>query len=40
MHTQDSRFSENYFLVDDTYHLVFYVAAPLVASNGHRLGTL
>ena len=38
--TQDTRFSENFFVVDPAFHLVFYAAAPLVSSNGHRLGTL
>jgi hypothetical protein len=36
----DARFCQNYFVTDPAFHLVFYVAAPLVASNGHRLGTL
>jgi hypothetical protein len=25
---------------DPTFSLKFYVAAPLISSNGHRLGTL
>ncbi|KAF6263741.1 hypothetical protein COO60DRAFT_1292858, partial [Scenedesmus sp. NREL 46B-D3] len=37
---QDARFSENFFVCDPNFNLKFYVAAPLVTSNGHRLGTL
>ena len=34
------RFSANFFVTDPTFNLQFYAAAPLIASNGHRLGTL
>jgi hypothetical protein len=37
---QDARFSANFFVVDPAFSLKFYVAAPLISSNGHRLGTL
>ncbi|WIA42087.1 hypothetical protein OEZ86_009363 [Tetradesmus obliquus] len=37
---KDARFSENFFVCDPTFSLKFYVAAPLVSANGHRLGTL
>jgi hypothetical protein len=36
----DARFSANFFVVDPAFHLKFYVAAPLISANGHRLGTL
>ncbi|GBF95008.1 hypothetical protein Rsub_07509 [Raphidocelis subcapitata] len=36
----DARFAANYFCVDPEFHLKFYVAAPLVSTDGHRLGTL
>jgi hypothetical protein len=34
------RFSENFFVVNESFRLVFYVMAPLISSNGHRIGTL
>jgi hypothetical protein len=34
------RFSENFFVVSENFRLVFYVMAPLISSNGHRIGTL
>jgi GAF domain-containing protein len=37
---KDLRFSQNYFVIEEQFHLVFYVAAPLITSDGHRLGTL
>eukprot|EP00775_Hariotina_reticulata_P004061 gene4061-4308_t len=37
---EDARFSENYFVVSESFRLVFYVMAPLISSNGHRVGTL
>ena len=36
----DARFSQNYFVCDPAFSLKHYVAAPLISSNGHRLGTL
>jgi hypothetical protein len=36
----DARFSANFFVTDPAFCLKFYVAAPLISSNGHRLGTL
>lgn len=36
----DARFAANYFVTDPQFHLKFYVAAPLVSADGHRLGTL
>lgn len=36
----DARFASNFFVCDPAFHLKFYVAAPLISSNGHRLGTL
>lgn len=36
----DARFSANFFVCDPNFSLKFYVAAPLISSNGHRLGTL
>jgi GAF domain-containing protein len=36
----DARFSANFFVCDPAFSLKFYVAAPLISSNGHRLGTL
>lgn len=36
----DARFSANFFVCDPAFNLKFYVAAPLISSNGHRLGTL
>eukprot|EP00878_Enallax_costatus_P000875 GHUV01001002.1.p1 GENE.GHUV01001002.1~~GHUV01001002.1.p1 ORF type:complete len:587 (+),score=149.39 GHUV01001002.1:244-2004(+) len=37
---EDARFSENFFVVSESFKLVFYVMAPLISSNGHRIGTL
>ncbi|WIA38325.1 hypothetical protein OEZ86_001662 [Tetradesmus obliquus] len=37
---EDARFSENFFVVNENFRLVFYVMAPLISSNGHRIGTL
>ncbi len=37
---EDVRLSQNFFVVEPAFSLVFYVAAPLISSNGHRLGTL
>eukprot|EP00879_Flechtneria_rotunda_P027435 GHRR01029390.1.p1 GENE.GHRR01029390.1~~GHRR01029390.1.p1 ORF type:complete len:137 (+),score=20.12 GHRR01029390.1:26-412(+) len=37
---EDARFSENFFVVSETFKLVFYVMAPLISANGHRIGTL
>ncbi|KAF6259049.1 kinase-like domain-containing protein [Scenedesmus sp. NREL 46B-D3] len=37
---EDARFSENFFVVSENFRLVFYVMAPLISSNGHRIGTL
>lgn len=34
------RFSQNFFVVNKDFRLVFYVMAPLISSNGHRVGTL
>jgi len=34
------RYSENYFVTTPGYKLRFYAAAPLIAANGHRVGTL
>lgn len=34
------RFSQNFFVVNEDFRLVFYVMAPLISSNGHRVGTL
>lgn len=34
------RFSQNLFVVHKDFRLVFYVMAPLISSNGHRVGTL
>jgi hypothetical protein len=34
------RFSKNFFVVSENFRLVFYVMAPLISSNGHRIGTL
>eukprot|EP00879_Flechtneria_rotunda_P004002 GHRR01004243.1.p1 GENE.GHRR01004243.1~~GHRR01004243.1.p1 ORF type:complete len:773 (+),score=221.32 GHRR01004243.1:1592-3910(+) len=36
----DARFNNNYFVCEPQFHLKFYVAAPLISSNNHRLGTL
>ncbi|KAI8471183.1 MAG: kinase-like domain-containing protein, partial [Monoraphidium minutum] len=36
----DARFAANFFVVDPAFRLKFYVAAPLVSTDGHRLGTL
>eukprot|EP00891_Asterochloris_glomerata_P004428 jgi/Astpho2/4428/Aster-00044 len=36
---EDARFSENQFVLGEP-HVRFYCGTPLVASNGHRLGTL
>ena len=36
---EDARFSENKFVLGSP-HIRFYCGTPLVASNGHRLGTL
>lgn len=36
----DARFSENFFVLEPQFRLKFYVAAPLITANGHRLGTL
>jgi hypothetical protein len=34
----DARFAANYFVVDsEAFRLKFYVAAPLVTADGHRL---
>jgi len=33
----DARFAANYFVTDPQFHLKFYVAAPLVSADGHRL---
>eukprot|EP00877_Chromochloris_zofingiensis_P005777 jgi/Chrzof1/151/Cz01g05080.t1 len=38
--SKDTRFSENFFVTEPQFNLQFYVAAPLITSNGHRLGTL
>lgn len=38
--TKDARFCENQFVVSEPQGVKFYVGSPLVASNGHRLGTL
>jgi hypothetical protein len=35
--TPTARFSANYFVVDPQFSLKFYVAAPLVSADGHRL---
>ena len=37
--TTDERFAENPFVVGD-FHLRFYAGAPLIASSGHRIGTV
>ena len=36
---EDARFSDNQFVLGEP-HVRFYCGTPLVASNGHRLGTL
>lgn len=36
----DARFSANFFVLDPQFAIKFYVAAPLVTTDGHRLGTL
>lgn len=37
---QDLRFSRNFFVTSQDFQLRFYVGCPLVAADGHRLGTL
>lgn len=36
----DARFADNFFVTDPAFSLKFYVAAPLITANGHRLGTM
>ena len=37
--TKDDRFKDNPLCVEEP-HVVFYAGAPLIAPNGHRIGTL
>eukprot|EP00884_Botryococcus_braunii_P014358 jgi/Botrbrau1/22923/Bobra.0030s0002.2 len=37
---QDARFSESEYSTGEMLNIVFYAAAPLITSTGHRIGTL